>query len=151
MPLLSIVVPVYNEQENVGPMVEALREMARGQPDCEFEFLFIDDDSSDETYARLAALSASDARVKVAKLSRNFGSHAGAAAGLQLGAGDGAVIMAGDLQDHPREIPRFIAKWREGFHVTWGVRASRQESPAYRFLARVFAVVMRRIALPNWP
>src|SRR5689334_15144441 len=118
-------------------MYEALRDMAQSQSRCEFEFLFVDDGSSDETYRRLGDFAATDARVKAVKLSRNFGSHVAAAAGLQLCGGDAAVIMAGDLQDHPREIPRFIEKWREGFHVVWGVRETRKEGALDGFLARV--------------
>ena len=148
---ISTVVPVLNEQDNVAPMYSALAEMAQTRPDCDFEFLFIDDGSTDETYARLSRLNAEDSRVKVVKLSRNFGSHIAAAAGLQLCSGDGAVIMAGDLQDHPRELPRFIEKWREGYHVVWGVRASRQDSALDTFLSRVFIWMIRRIALPNFP
>jgi dolichol-phosphate mannosyltransferase len=150
-PTVSIVIPVLNEQENVEPMHSALRDMAQAQGECEFEFLFVDDGSADATYERLGELHARDARVKVVKLSRNFGSHIAAAAGLQLCSGDGAVIMAGDLQDHPRELPRFIDKWREGFHVVWGVRATRKESGIDLFLSRLFALTIRRIALPNFP
>lgn len=150
-PCVSVVVPVLNEQDNVGPMHAALAEMAHAESRCDFEFLFVDDGSSDATYARLCALNAGDGRVKVVKLSRNFGSHIAAAAGLQLCSGDAAVIMAGDLQDHPRELPRFIEKWREGFHVVWGVRATRQESTLDKLLSRLFATTIRRVALPNFP
>ena len=132
-------------------MYSALREMAEAESGCDFEFLFIDDGSTDATYVRVCELNGRDSRVKVVKLSRNFGSHIAAAAGLQLCSGDGAVIMAGDLQDHPREIPRFIEKWREGYHVTWGVRATRQEGGLDKLLARLFAVTIRRVALPNYP
>jgi dolichol-phosphate mannosyltransferase len=59
--------------------------------------------------------------------------------------------MAGDMQDHPREIPRFLAKWRDGFHVVWGVRATRQDSWTNRLLANAFAKLIRRIAIPNYP
>ena len=148
---ISTVVPVLNEQDNVIPMYSALAEMAATRPDCDFEFLFVDDGSTDKTYERVSQLNASDSRVKVVKLSRNFGSHIAAAAGLQLCSGDGAVIMAGDLQDHPRELPRFIEKWLEGYHVIWGVRASRQDSAVDTFLARAFSWIIRRIALPNFP
>jgi glycosyltransferase involved in cell wall biosynthesis len=148
---LSIVVPVLNECDNVGPMHTALFQMAATLPECEFEFLFVDDGSTDATYQRLQEIHATDPRLKVLRLSRNFGSHIAAAAGLQLCSGDGAVIMAGDLQDHPKEIPRFVEKWREGFHVVWGVRASRQERALDRLLSRAFAEAIRRIALPNYP
>src|ERR1700720_4303148 len=123
-PMCSVIIPVYNERDNVRAMHEALSAVAGGEATVDWEFLFVDDGSTDDTFALLAALNRADPRVKVIRLSRNYGSHSGAAAGLQFASGDIAIIMAGDMQDHPREIPRFIAKWRDGFHVVSGVRAS---------------------------
>lgn len=149
--MCTVVVPVYNERDNVRPMYDALSALAASEPTLDWEFLFVEDGSTDDTFARLASLNSSDSRVKVARLSRNYGSHVGAAAGLQLASGDAAVIMAGDLQDHPREISRFLAKWREGFHVVWGVRATRQDPRLHRFLASLYSKLIRRVALPNLP
>src|SRR5262245_61788223 len=111
-PLLSVVVPVLNESANVGPMHEALAGTARGTDWLDWEFVFVDDGSTDDTFAKLTDMNAGDPRVKVVRLSRNYGSHKGVAAGLQYASGDAAVIMAGDLQDHPREILRFLEHWR---------------------------------------
>jgi len=149
--MCSVVVPVYNERENVWPMYEALSALAAAEPALDWEFLFVEDGSTDDTFARLADLNAMDPRVKVARLSRNYGSHVGAAAGLQLASGDAAVIMAGDLQDHPREISRFLTKWREGFHVVWGVLATREDPYLHRLLAGLYSKLVRKIALPNFP
>jgi polyisoprenyl-phosphate glycosyltransferase len=150
-PMCSVIVPVYNERDNVRPMYDALSALATAEPTLDWEFLFVEDGSTDDTFARLSDLNHMDPRVKVARLSRNYGSHVGAAAGLQLASGDAAVIMAGDLQDHPREISRFLAKWREGFHVVWGVRATRRDPRLHRFLAALYSAVIRRVALPNYP
>jgi dolichol-phosphate mannosyltransferase len=150
-PILSVVVPVYNESANIGPMHDALREAAQGAAWLDWEFVFIDDGSTDDTFALLRRANASDPRVKVIRLSRNYGSHTGAAAGLRYASGDAAVIMAGDLQDHPREILRFLERWREGYHVVWGVRASRDDSPVDIAFSHFFAFVIRRIALPTYP
>ena len=149
--MCSVVIPVYNESDNVRPMYDALSALADSEPTLAWEFLFVEDGSTDDTFARLALLNSSDSRVKVVRLSRNYGSHAAAAAGLQLASGDAAVIMAGDLQDHPREISRFLAKWREGFHVVLGVRATRQDPSLHRLLASLYSKLIRRIALPNFP
>jgi glycosyltransferase involved in cell wall biosynthesis len=149
--MCSVIIPVYNESDNVHAMHDALSSMAATEPSLDWEFLFVEDGSTDDTFAILAAINRTDPRVKVVRLSRNFGSHTGAAAGLQFASGQAAVIMAGDMQDHPREIPRFLAKWREGFHVVWGVRASRQDSRLDRFLAGAFSALIRRIALPSYP
>src|SRR5262249_26436387 len=117
-------------------MQAALAEMAAGQLDCTFEFLFVDDGSRDRTFEVLNKLHAQDSRVKVVRLSRNYGSHTAAAAGLSYASGEAAMIMAGDLQDHPTEIPRFIERWRAGYHVVMGVRETRDDPPIDRFLAR---------------
>jgi polyisoprenyl-phosphate glycosyltransferase len=149
--MISVVIPVYNESNNIGPMCAALREMAAPLSELEWEFLFVDDGSADNTFALLLAQSESDSRIKVVQLSRNFGGATSDSAGLQFASGDAAVVMAGDLQDHPREIPRFLEKWRQGFHVVWGVRASREDPAMDRLLSRCFAAIIRRIALPNYP
>jgi polyisoprenyl-phosphate glycosyltransferase len=147
----SVVVPVYNEGDNVSSMHRALVDLAETESAVAWEFLFVEDGSSDETFTILANISRADPRVKIVRLSRNYGSHIGAAAGLNFASGNVAVIIAGDLQDHPREISRFLAKWREGFDVVWGVRATRQDKWLDRLLSRGFAKLIRLIALPNYP
>jgi dolichol-phosphate mannosyltransferase len=149
--MCSVIIPVYNECDNVHAMHEALRSMAATEPQLDWEFLFVEDGSTDDTFAILTEINRNDPRVKVVRLSRNYGSHTGAAAGLQFASGQAAIIMAGDMQDHPREIPRFLAKWREGFHVVWGVRASRQDSRTDRILAHGFSALIRYVALPSYP
>jgi glycosyltransferase involved in cell wall biosynthesis len=149
--ICSIIVPVYNESENVRALHAALAAMAGEEPLIDWEFVFIEDGSTDNTFQMLCSLNADDPRVKVVRLSRNYGSHTGVAAGLRFVSGDACVIMAGDLQDHPREIHRFLAKWREGFHVVWGVRGSRQDSRLSILLAKLFSIFIRKVALPNYP
>jgi polyisoprenyl-phosphate glycosyltransferase len=149
--MCSVIVPVYNERDNVHAMHQALVAVAEAEALLDWEFLFVEDGSTDDTFSILADLQRGDTRVKVVRLSRNYGSHTGAAAGLQFASGDAAVIMAGDMQDHPREIPRFLARWREGFHVVWGVRATRQDSRIDRFLADAFSALIRHVALPSYP
>ena len=122
-----MIVPVYNERDNVHAMHDALCKMALSEPTLDWEFLFVEDGSTDDTFALLAELQHADPQVKVVRLSRNYGAHVADTAGLQFASGDAAIIIACDLQDHPREIPRFLTKWREGFHVVWGVRATRQD------------------------
>lgn len=150
-PVLTVIVPVFNEIGNLEPMYAALAEVAAAEPAIDWEFLFIEDGSTDGTFLKLSGLNQADPRVKVVRLSRNFGSHAGAAAGLDFATGDAAVIMAGDMQDHPREIRRLVAEWRNGFDVVMAVRATRQDSWISRFLSRSFAILVRRIALSNYP
>jgi dolichol-phosphate mannosyltransferase len=150
-PLISVVIPVFNEGANVRPMCEALREVADAATAFAWEFVFVDDGSSDDTFALLCQANALDARVKVVQLSRNYGGAIADSAGLQFARGDAAIVMAGDLQDHPRELPRLVERWREGFGVVWAVRAVREDSAADRFFSRAFAAMIRKIALPNYP
>src|SRR5262249_7763291 len=138
----SVVVPVYNERENVHAMHHALCDAVEAESGLDWEFLFVDDGSTDNTFALLSEINRTDPRVKAVRLSRNHGSHVAAAAGLQFASGDAAVVMAGDLQDHPREISRFLAKWREGFQVVWGVRATRQDPRLHRILAALYSRVI---------
>ena len=149
--MCSVIVPVYNERDNLRALYQALCEAATRESSLDWEFLFVEDGSTDDTFAILADLNRTDPRVKVVRLSRNYGSHTGAAAGLQFASGHAAVIMAGDLQDHPREIPRFLAKWREGFHVVWGVLSSRQDRRLDRLLSDMFSAMIRRMSLPAYP
>jgi len=149
--ICSVIIPVFNERDNVRAMHQALAAVAEAERSLDWEFLFVEDGSTDDTFAILADINRTDSRVKVVRLSRNYGSHTAAAAGLQFASGHAAVIMAGDMQDHPREIPRFLAKWREGFHVVWGVRATRQDSWLDRLLADAFSALIRHVALTAYP
>ncbi len=149
--MCSVVIAVYNESQNIRALHAALCAEAETERSVDWEFLFVEDGSTDNTFALLGELHRTDPRIKIVRLSRNYGGHVADTAGLRFASGDIAIIMAGDLQDHPREIPRFLAKWREGFHVVWGVRASRQDTRADRVLSAMFSALIRRIALPNYP
>jgi polyisoprenyl-phosphate glycosyltransferase len=151
MPQISVIVPVFNEEGNVAPMCEALRELASTTSEYGWEFVFIDDGCVDNTFRLLCEQNEGDPRIKVVQLSRNYGSAIAASAGLQLASGDAAVVIAGDLQDHPREIPRLLEIWRQGFDVVWAVRATRDDPPMARFFSRLFARIIRRVALPSFP
>jgi polyisoprenyl-phosphate glycosyltransferase len=149
--LISVVMPAYNEGGNVSAMHEALSVIASDCPSFDWEFVFVDDGSTDDTFELLEQANSIDSRVKVIRLSRNYGSHIGAAAGLRFASGNAALIMAADLQDHPREIPRLVEKWREGFDVVWAIRSQRSDDKLDIFLSHAFAALIRQVALPNYP
>jgi len=149
--LVSFIIPAFNEDANIAPMHEALSQAAASEPELDFEFLFIDDGSTDRTFERMADIQREDSRVKVIRLSRNFGSNAGVSVGLDFASGDAGVIIPCDLQDHPRELNRFLEKWREGYHVVWGTRAQRGDNPLDVLFSRLFAMLIRRIAIPDYP
>jgi len=126
--LISIVIPVFNEQANIEPLHEALSPVLAGLADrYDFEILFTDNHSTDESFQVLRRLSLKDPRVRALRFSRNFGFQRSILTGYNHARGDAAIQMDCDLQDPPALIPVFLGKWEEGFHVVYGERASRKE------------------------
>jgi polyisoprenyl-phosphate glycosyltransferase len=147
--LISIVVPVFNEAEVITQTYGRLTAVARSLENLDYELVVVDDGSRDATYATLVRLAAKDERLKILKLSRNFGHQTAITAGIDAAKGACIVIIDADLQDPPEVIPQFIAKWREGFDVVYGVREEREgestmklltASAFYRLLNRMTAV-----------
>jgi glycosyltransferase involved in cell wall biosynthesis len=138
MRLLSVVVPLKDEADNVRPLAERVRDALRGTP---YELVLIDDGSTDRTFTELSAVAAADPRVKVVRLTRNCGQSAATQAGFDAASGDVIVTMDGDLQNDPADIPALLAKLADGYDAVIGLRANRQD----KFLLRK---VPSRIA--NW-
>jgi len=127
-PMLSVVVPVKNEEEAILPFVERVGAVLDAiTADGGWEILFVDDGSSDATLAAIVALNLSDARVRGLSLSRNFGKEAALSAGLDHARGSAVIPMDVDMQDPPEVLPEMVAKWREGHEMVFGVRRSRAE------------------------
>lgn len=147
---ISVVVPVCNEQASVPLFYDALIEAVKNLK-YEFEFIFVDDGSTDNTFNLLSDLSKRDARVKVLRFSRNFGSHPALSAGLEHSTGDAAVMISVDLQDPPKLISHFIQKWEEGNHVVWGTRVTRNDSWSKKTFANLFYFLIRKLAFPDYP
>ena len=114
-PEVSVVFPVYNEQENLDVLFERVHPVLEEAANGSFEVIFVDDGSADGSEEFLDALSERDHRYKVIHFSRNFGHQAALQAGLEATRGHAVVLMDADLQDPPELISRFIAKWREGY------------------------------------
>ena len=146
----SVVVPACNEEDNVRPLYDALVTVT-ARLGGDWEFIFVDDGSSDATLDHLQALHAQDGRVKVLQLSRNFGSHVAISAGLDHADGDFFVIMAADLQDPPEVIAQFVEQWKAGANVVWGVRETRHDPWLKRFTASLFYRLFLRTALAVYP
>jgi glycosyltransferase involved in cell wall biosynthesis len=128
-PLISIVVPVYNEEANIGPFYAAVTEAtAKLEPEYSFEFVFTDNHSVDGTFPLLCDLAARDSRVRAYRFSRNFGFQRSIMTGYSRAKGDAAIQLDVDLQDPPELISRFIEEWQDGADVVYGVRVKRQES-----------------------
>ncbi|NGY61654.1 glycosyltransferase family 2 protein [Lentzea sp. NEAU-D13] len=124
-PLVSIVVPAYDEAPNVKGTVSLFRQIKESQPDVDFELVLIDDGSSDGTADLFIAELGEQDVARVASFSRNFGSHAGLSAGFALCRGDCALTLSADLQEPVEVIDRFLAEWRAGNDIVWAVRAVR--------------------------
>ena len=122
----SIVVPFYNEQENVSPLYMKLTEVMEGLGEP-YELVFVDDGSRDNTFTVLANIYEHDRRVNLLRLRRNFGQTAGLKAGFDFAQGDIIISMDGDLQHDPQEIPRFLEKIEEGYDLVSGWRHERRD------------------------
>lgn len=148
MALISIIIPVYNEEENIPGLCVRLQEFAERSGN-EFEFIFIDDGSSDGSFGVLKDLSAKDQRIKILKFSRNFGSHAACLAGLSYARGDACAFISADLQDPPEMVQNLIEEWKRGHEVIIGVREWEERS--FRTFPRLYYKLVRRFALGNMP
>ena len=145
-PLLSVVVPVYNEESVIAEFHRRLTTVLDGiHGRC--ELVYINDGSKDGTAALLAELHRTDPRVAVVNLSRNFGKEIALTAGLDHARGEATVVIDADLQDPPELIPDLMARWREGFDVVYATRMSRDgETFLKKVTARRFYLVMKRIS-----
>jgi glycosyltransferase involved in cell wall biosynthesis len=143
-PEVSIVVPVHDEEDNVDALYErvmsSLEELGRS-----FEVIVVDDGSRDETYQRLTRLAASDARLKLIRLRRNYGQTAAMSAGFDHARGDVIVPMDGDLQNDPGDIGALLAKIDEGYDVVSGWRRERQDNVVRRVPSRLANWLIGRV------
>jgi glycosyltransferase involved in cell wall biosynthesis len=138
MPLLSIVIPSYNEEESLEYVAPAIHEVLDSEG-IKFEIVFVDDGSSDLTYAKIRALSSSAENIRGLRLSRNFGKEAAIWAGLQHAKGDCCVVMDCDLQHPPAVLAKMYRLWESGYEVVEGVKSHRgAESKVYSFFSDIF-------------
>jgi glycosyltransferase involved in cell wall biosynthesis len=144
-PHLSVVIPVYNEADNLPNLYARLTDVL-ATTGSTYEIVFIDDGSRDDSLALLGALAADDRRVVVVELARNFGHQVAISAGLDHARGDGVIVMDADLQDPPEVLPQFIAKWREGHDVVYAIRTQRKESWPKRAAYAAFYRLLKRVA-----
>ena len=124
-PLISIIAPVRNEEEAIAPFVTRVGEVLRGIAGDDWEILFIDDGSTDQTLCAIMAAHLEQPRVRAIALSRNFGKEAALSAGLDHARGRAVVPMDVDMQDPPEVLAEMVAKWRDGYEMVFGVRRCR--------------------------
>lgn len=153
METLTVVVPVFNEEQVLPHCYQRLSRIADDMSDLSWEFLFVDDGSSDGSMVFLRQVAAHDPRVRFIKLARNFGKEAALSAGINYADGDAVVIIDADLQDPPELIPQMVSMWREGYDTVYGQRTARHgETLIKRLTASYFYKVMGilgRVRIPK--
>lgn len=150
---LSVVVPLYNEEGNVEPLVERVVSILESLPDRpSYEVILVNDGSTDATAARIREELRRRAHLVFVDLSRNFGHQLAATAGLDVSRGEAIVLMDGDLQDPPELLPEFIERWRAGFDVVYAVRRTRKGESKFKLAtAGVFYRLIRRLTNVSIP
>ncbi len=151
MKKISIIVPVYYNQDNLLPLYADLKEKVLTKLDTEYELIFVDDGSKDKSYEVMKDLAKVDKNIKLVKLSRNFGEHSALLAGLSQCTGDCAVRKAADLQEPSEVILDMIKKYKEGAKVVLATRADREEPVTQKAFSNLYAFLMRKLALHNMP
>jgi glycosyltransferase involved in cell wall biosynthesis len=150
--LISLVVPVFNEEENIFPLYEALVPiLASCSSRYNFELVFTDNHSSDSTFEILIKLRALDARVKIFRFSRNFGYQKSILTGYLKSKGDALIQLDCDLQDPPALIPEFLKHWEDGCAVVYGIRRGRQESAIINITRKLFYRVANYLSEDDLP
>jgi len=148
---LSVVVPVFNEARNLRPLMEALRPVLDREASG-WEVVFVDDGSADDSMAVIRELNAADSRLRAVSFSRNFGKEIAIAAGLDHSRGRAVAIMDADLQHPPAVLATFLARWREGYGMVYGVRSDRDgEGRIKRNFARAFYRLFERFGETELP
>ena len=144
--LISVVAPVYNESASLKEFVRRVAAVANRQPDHRWEFVLIDDGSSDDSLAIAKSLIAEEPRLRVIELRRNFGQTAALQAGLSAATGDVVISMDSDLQHFPEDIPMFLEQIDQGYDLVCGWRHDRQEGPIRRWPSRAANLLIRKVS-----
>ena len=151
-PELSIVVPVFNEDDVIPALVERLRRFTERLAPLVTEIILIDDHSTDSSPILLREVCSKDVQFRYARLAKNGGSHVAILAGLKLAQGESAVFLAADLQDPPELILQMLELWRKGHHIVWAVREEREGvSKADLFLSNTFYWLLNLLGEVNLP
>lgn len=152
-PVLSVVVPLFNEELNVEPLLDRIEAIVRGlDGHPTYEIILVNDGSSDRTLEKLREQLSRREHLVIVNLSRNFGHQLAATAGIEIAQGDAVVLMDGDLQDPPELIAEFMKRWQAGYDVVYAVRRTRKgESPFKLLTARIFYRTIKRLTKVSIP
>lgn len=144
---ISVVVPCYNEEENVEPMAQAIREVfARDLPEYNYELIFIDNDSSDQTRSIIRRLCEEDRNIKGIFNAKNFGQFNSPYYGMLQSRGDCTILVAADFQDPVEMIPRFVLEWEYGYKIVIGIKNSSQENKLMYWLRGCYYKLIKKLS-----
>jgi glycosyltransferase involved in cell wall biosynthesis len=155
--IFSVVIPICNEEGNIPELSSRLTTVMEklcaeeGSPAEGYEIVMVDDGSRDRSWEMIRELHAKDPRIRGILFSRNFGHHVALTAGLDNAEGDVVILMDGDLQDPPEEIPKLYAKYRKGFDIVYGIRRQRKDPLAKRASSFLFWWMLRRFSGVEMP
>lgn len=148
---VSIIIPVYYNEENLRPLYQDIREKFIDKIDYEYEIVMVNDGSKDKSYDIMREIAGIDPNVKIISLSRNFGSHAACLCGLSNATGDCAVIKAADLQEPTELLHEMVDSWKNGNNVVLACRKDREESLGQVGFANLYYWMVRKTSLPSMP
>lgn len=150
-PFFSVVIPIYNEEENIPELHRRLASVLgklcldEGRSADDYEIIMVDDGSSDNSWALIRELHEQSPEVRGISFSRNFGQHIAVSAGIDSAKGEAVVLMDGDLQDPPEEIPKLYNKLKEGYDVVYGIRQARSDNFYRKFISILFWIVFKTL------
>ncbi|MGY3650841.1 glycosyltransferase involved in cell wall biosynthesis [Bradyrhizobium sp. LM4.3] len=148
--LISVLIPVFNEEGNIRRAYDAVRDVFEQMKDrYTFEIIFTDNHSTDNSSAIVSELAAADPRVRAVRFARNFGFQRSVLTAYRLASGDAAIQIDCDLQDPPTVFPRFLDLWEQGHDVVVGIRRFRQESKLLQWARRVYYRLLKRLSDDN--
>ncbi len=156
-PEFSIVIPIYNEAENIPELYERLTKVMEKvcgrvkEPENCYEIILVDDGSKDRSWQLIRDIHEKDMRVRGIRFSRNFGHHIAITAGLDYAKGRAVILMDGDLQDPPEEIPGLVEKFRGGYDVVYGIRKERRDPILKKMTSQLFWWILRRFSGVDMP
>ena len=148
---ISLVIPVYYNEENLKPLYKDIQEKLYPCTEYDWEIVMVNDGSADGSYQVMKELASQDPRIKTISLSRNFGSHAAILCGLSKCSGDCAVVKAADLQEPTELVLEMTERWRNGYNVVLAVRKDREESKGQTLFANLYYTMVRKMMLESMP
>ena len=148
---LSIIIPVYYNQDNLIPLYDDIKKKIIDVIDYDYELVMVNDGSKDKSWEIMQQLAAMDDKIKIISLSRNFGSHAAVLCGLSYSTGDCAVIKAADLQEPTELILDMVKSWQKGNKVVLAVREGRNEKKSQTFFSNLYYWMVRKTSFPTMP